>query len=55
MLAGEADEAYELTGPTRAVWQQANGLLTRPELAEPTLQTAYQELLAAGLIQELPR
>lgn len=53
VLAGEADEAYELTGPTRAVWQQANGLLTRPELTEPALQAAYQEMLDAGLIQEV--
>jgi hypothetical protein len=55
VLAGEGDEAYELSGSTRAVWQRADGLSGRAELLEPALQAAYQDLLDAGLILELPR
>ncbi|GAA3945317.1 hypothetical protein [Hymenobacter algoricola] len=55
VLAGEGDEAYELSGPTRAVWQRADGLSGRTELVGPELQAAYQDLLDAGLILELPR
>ncbi|MBC8082118.1 MAG: hypothetical protein H7Z21_02800 [Hymenobacter sp.] len=55
VLAGEADEAYELSGPSREVWQRADGLAVRSQLVGSALQTAYQEMLEAGLIQELPR
>lgn len=55
VLAGEGDEAYELSGPTQAVWQRADGLSARADLAGPELQAAYQDLLDAGLILELPR
>lgn len=55
VLTGETDEAYELTGPSREVWQLADGLHRRSELPDPEMQPAYQELLDEGLIRELPR
>ncbi|OGX81546.1 hypothetical protein BEN47_19235 [Hymenobacter lapidarius] len=55
VMAGEEDEAYELSGPTQAVWRRADGLSTRAELPGPELQAAYQDLLDAGMILELPR
>jgi hypothetical protein len=55
VLAADTDEAYELTGPSREVWQRADGLAVRGQLEGPALQAAYQEMLEAGLILELPR
>lgn len=55
VLAGEDDEAYELTGPSREVWQRADGLAVRGQLDSSALQSAYQEMLEAGLIQEVTR
>jgi len=55
VLAGEADEAYELSGPSREVWKRADGLTVRSQLPDSALQNAYQEMLDAGLLLELPR
>ncbi|UOQ70195.1 hypothetical protein [Hymenobacter cellulosilyticus] len=54
VLTGETDNAYELTGSSRDVWHLADGLHRRSELPDPEMQTAYQDLLDEGLIQELP-
>ena len=55
VLPAEGDDAYELSGPTQAVWQRADGLSTRAQLPGVELQAAYQDLLDAGLIRELAR
>ena len=55
VLAGESDEAYELSGPSREVWKRADGLTVRSQLPDSATQTAYQEMLDAGLLVELPR
>ena len=55
VLTGDTDDAYELTGASRELWQRADGLGVRSQLSDPALQNAYQDMLDAGLIVELPR
>lgn len=55
VLAPGEEAGYELSGPSRALWNRADGLVTQAELlAGLPDDAALREMLAEGLLRELP-
>lgn len=55
VLAPEAEVGYELTGPSLALWQRADGLTTQADLLVGLPdKEQFVEMLAEGLLRELP-
>ena len=54
LLHARDESGFVLVEPHRSLWDRADGLATRNELRSGEGAAAYDEMLAAGLLRELP-